>query len=157
MTKKLRTRIRNCKKRGEWAELCFAERAMREGLRLARPWGESCGYDFVVDRGAQGMARVQVKSTMFREGSGYSCTLKDSKGPYKKNKFDYVAAYVIPEDVWFILPEKKVRGMWSVGLYPGLERAKYKAYQEAWGMLRGEELEVISIQACAEEWEVQHL
>ena len=31
-------RIKNCKKRGEWAELCFAVRALREGLRLARPW-----------------------------------------------------------------------------------------------------------------------
>jgi hypothetical protein len=70
---------------------------------------------------------VQVKSTTFKEGAeGYSCTLKDSKGPYKKNTFDFVAAYVIPEDVWFVIPEKVVRGMWSVGLYPKLETAKYR-------------------------------
>jgi hypothetical protein len=41
---------------------------MRHGLTLARPWGESNGYDFVVDCGPQSMVRVQVKSTMFREG-----------------------------------------------------------------------------------------
>jgi hypothetical protein len=41
--------IENCKRRGEWAELVFAARALREGLQLARPWGESSGYDFVVD------------------------------------------------------------------------------------------------------------
>jgi hypothetical protein len=130
--------IKNCKKRGEWVELVFAMRAIELGLWLARPWGESSGYDFTVDMGWR-IVRVQVKSTIFREGAeGYSCTLKDSKGPYKKNSFDFVAAYVIPEDVWFILPEKKIRGMWSVGLYPKLETAKYREYQEAWHLLRGE-------------------
>ena len=135
----------------EWAELVFAMRAIEQGLRLGRPWGESSGYDFTVDQGAR-IVRVQVKSTIFKEAAeGYSCTLKDSKGPYKKNSFDFVAAYVIPEDVWFILPEKKIRGMWSVGLYPKLERAKYREFQEAWHLLRGESPVVIAqIQACAE-------
>jgi hypothetical protein len=63
-----------------------------------------------------------------------------------------VAAYVIPEDVWFILPEKLVRGMWSVGLYPKLESAKYREYQEAWHLLRGETPGVIErMEACAED------
>jgi hypothetical protein len=95
----------------------------------------------------------QVKSTIFREGEGYSCTLKDSRGPYKKNSFDFVAAFVIPEDVWFIIPEKIVRGMWSVGLNPKLETAKYREYQEAWNLLSGEGATVIPcMQACAEEY-----
>ncbi len=60
---------------------------------------------------------------------------------------------MIPEDVWFILPEKKIRGMWSVGLYPKLASAKYREYQEAWHLLRGESPAVITrIHACAEEW-----
>jgi hypothetical protein len=146
--------IKNCKKRGEWVELVFAVRAMELGLRLARPWGESSGYDFTVDQGAR-IVRVQVKSTIFKEGAeGYSCTLKDSKGPYKKKTFDFVAAYVIPEDVWFVIPEKVVRGMWSVGLYPKLETAKYREYQEAWHLLRGERPgKVDCIQACAEDFQ----
>jgi hypothetical protein len=86
-------------------------------------------------------------------GDGISCTLKDSQGPYKKNKFDFVAAYVIPEDVCFILPEKKVRGMWSVGLYPKLESSKYHEYNEAWHLLRGEAPGLVAwIEACAEEY-----
>jgi hypothetical protein len=40
---------------------------------------------------------------MFKEGTGYSYTMKDSKGPYKKNSFEFVAAYVIPENVWYML------------------------------------------------------
>ncbi|MFZ0201026.1 MAG: group I intron-associated PD-(D/E)XK endonuclease [Candidatus Sulfotelmatobacter sp.] len=152
MKKKHGAAIGNCKRRGEWAEMVFAARALRKGLVLLRPWGESSGYDFVVDGGAGRMVRVQVKSTTFPEGTGYSCTLKDSRGPYKKNTFDFVAAYVIPEDVWFILPEKTVRGMWSVGLYPRLEGSKYNEYNEAWHLLRGEAPEVVGrIEACAEQ------
>jgi hypothetical protein len=64
--------------------------------------------------------------------------------------FDFVAAYVIPVDVWYILPEKVVRGMWSVGLHPELEKSKYGAYEEAWNLLRGAVREGISIQACAD-------
>jgi hypothetical protein len=145
------TIIKNCKKRGEWAELVFAMRAIEQGLHLCRPWGESSGYDFAVDQGAR-IVRVQVKSTIFHEGEGYSCTLKDSRGPYKKNSFDFVAAYVIPEDLWYILPEKKVRGMWSVGLHPELEVSKYGEYEEAWHLLRGESPGTIPrIEACIEE------
>jgi hypothetical protein len=156
--KKRRTagmRFTNCKLRGEWAEMVFAGRALREGLRLARPWGESSGYDFVVDQDGR-MVRVQVKSTIFKEGTGYSCSMKDSKGPYKKNSFEFVAAYVIPEDVWFIIPEKKVRGLWSVGLYPKLEGSKYGEYLEAWDLLRGDGTGMIGrMEACAEEYIVE--
>jgi hypothetical protein len=145
-------RIKNCKKRGEWAELVFATRATELGLPLGRPWGESNGYDFTVEQAGGRIVRVQVKSTIFREGEGYSCTLKDSKGPYKRNSFDFVAAYVIPEDVWYILPEKKVRGMWSVGLYPKLARSKYHLFKEAWWLLRGSGPWVVArIEACVEE------
>jgi hypothetical protein len=145
-------RIKNCKKRGEWAELVFAMRAVGRGLRLAKPWGESTGYDFVVDQEFGGMVRVQVKSTIFPEGEGYSCTLKDSKGLYKKHSFDFVAAYVIPKDVWYIIPEKRVRGQWSVGLHPELKKSKYGEYQEAWELLRGPLPGVIArIEAVAEE------
>ncbi|HZW94980.1 MAG TPA: group I intron-associated PD-(D/E)XK endonuclease [Candidatus Eremiobacteraceae bacterium] len=131
--------ITNRKKRGEWAEAVFAERTIREGLPLAKPWGDSFGYDFMVEQDNARIVRVQVKSTTFREGEGYSCTLQSSRGrgPYTKNSFEFVAAYVIPEDLWYILPEKKVRGMWSVALHPELKKSKFSEYQEAWHLLHG--------------------
>jgi hypothetical protein len=106
------------------------------------------------------MVRVQVKSTIFPEGTGYSCSLKDSKGPYKKDSFDFVAAVacpersrrIIPEDLWFILPEKIVQGLWSIGLYPNLPTSKYFAYKEAWHYLRENQPTIIdNLQASAEE------
>jgi hypothetical protein len=108
-----------------------------------------------VDQAGGGFLRVQVKSTIFREGAGFSCTLKNSRGPYRSNVFDFVAAYVIPEDLWYILPAKKIKGMWSVGLHPELENAKYAAYKDAWHLLRRKPREksvVPRIEACAAEW-----
>ena len=128
--------------------------AAEHGLCVTKPWGETARYDFAVEHEGH-FVRVQVKSTMFMDRGGYSCTVRGCRGPYEGDPFDFVAAYVIPEDVWFILPEKKIRGMWSVGLYPKLATAKYREYQEAWHLLSGERPGTVDrIQACAE-WPVR--
>jgi hypothetical protein len=63
-----------------------------------------------------------------------------------------LAAYVIPVDAWYILPEKLVRGMWSVGLHPELHKSKYGDYEEVWDLLGRRPRQVIPrIEACAEE------
>ena len=144
--------IKNSKDRGAWAEMCFALRAIEEGLRPARPWGEPSGYDCIVHHKSTRIFRVQVKSTIRKQYRCYQCTIRTQHHVYKKDSFDFVAAYVIPEDVWYILPEKVVRGMSTVGLYPAMPGAKYDAYKEAWHLLRGETPGVVArIEACAEE------
>ena len=90
--------FRNCKLRGEWTELQFMLRAIEQGLRFSKPWGEIRGYDFAVERNAR-FLRVQVKSTICEKPEGgYSCILKDSHGAYHGNPFDFRAPYVMPED-----------------------------------------------------------
>ena len=144
--------IKNSKDRGAWAELCFAARAMEEGLRPARPWGEPSGYDSLVHHKSKRIVRVQVKSTIYKMGRCYHCTIRTQNHVYKKDSFDFIAAYVIPEDTWYILPEKVVLGMSTVGLYPAMAGAKYDQYKEAWHLLRGEKSgKVTEIQASAEE------
>jgi len=57
--------------------------------------GESSGYELHVDQGARIVAGAG-ESTIFKEAAeGYSSPERH-KGPYKKNSFDFVAAYVIP-------------------------------------------------------------
>jgi len=134
--------VKNCKEQGEWAELCFMARAAGLGMSVAKPHGDSRRYDVLVDAGRR-IWRVQVKSTIFKEGvSGYSCTLKDSKGPYKKNTFDFVSAYVIPEDVWYLIPAavllrgKKKKAVTLLPEKPRHpERYKCEGYREDWGLL----------------------
>ncbi len=131
--------IQDKKKRGEWAESVFLVRAGEEGLAASKPWGDSRSYDCVVGRPGKFVA-VQVKSTIARleSGEGYNCSVCSSHKPYPPGSFDFVAAYVIPEDAWYIIPEKEIRGLKSISLCTtGLgSEAKYEPYREAWGILR---------------------
>ena len=95
--------------------------------------------------------RVQVKSTMFRDRGGYSCTVRGCR-PYQGDPFDFLAAYLIPDDMWYIIPAEKCSGQGSIALYPKLKKSKYGAYREAWHLLErpnGEGV-VKQIEACAE-------
>ena len=47
-----------------------------------------------------------------------------------------MAVYVVPENVWFIMPEAVLHGRRSVGLRPGLEKSKYAGYRENWELLK---------------------
>ncbi len=143
--------IKHPKLRGEWAELRFMARAAEQGLQVTKPWGETARYDFAVEHEGR-FVRVQVKSTMFRENDGYSFTVRGCRGPYVGDPFDFVAAYLIPEDIWYIIPAGKFQGQGSIGLYPRLKKSKYGRYKEAWDLLRGKLRRagiVDRIEACA--------
>jgi hypothetical protein len=150
---KRKPKIIGKKLRGEWAEMVFMTRATELGLPVSKPWGESRSYDFVVGRPGYFVA-VQVKSTTFELDEGYICTVSGSK-PYPPGSYDFLAAYVVYDDAWYIIPEAKVRGLSKVTLYPESARSKYQKYREAWNLLdpdagvtRGH---IDSIQGCAEE------
>jgi len=134
----------------------FMAMATENGLEVSKPYGEMARYDFVVENEGK-FARVQVKSTMYRIGRAYACTMRGWRGPYGRNEFDYVAAYLILEDLWYIVPVEDIRGQWTLSLSPNLKNARYESYREAWYLLRGESVKsgrVRSIQACAEEWTI---
>jgi PD-(D/E)XK endonuclease len=141
-------KIKHPKLRGEWAELCFMTRAAEYGLCVSKPWGETARYDFAVEHEGH-FVRVQVKSTMFVDRGGYSCSVRGSSGPYTGNPFDFLAVYLIPEDLWYIIPADRVRGQGSVALYPKLKNSKYERYREAWDLLQA--VDIDCIHACMEE------
>jgi hypothetical protein len=143
--------IKHPKVRGEWVELWFMLRAVELGLHLNKPWGEVMPYDFAVEHKGQ-FVRVQVKSTMFKDRGGYSCTVRGSDGPYQGDPFEYLAAYVFQEDLWYIIPAELVVGQGSIALYPNLTGAKYGPYKEAWHLLKSPRPgRVDRIEACVEE------
>ena len=90
--------IKNCKERGEWAELCFMAKAAGHGLRVSKPYGDSASYDVGVEREGR-ILRVQVKSTLYRRRGIESYSL-NVHGPrrqrYKKGTVDFFAVYLIP-------------------------------------------------------------
>jgi len=130
--------FRTAKERGEWAEARFVARAAELMFRVAKPWGDSAPYDLMVER--EGLIyRVQVKSTMRRmKGCSFPCTMPSGKRLTNILKeIDFVAAYVIMLDLWYIIPaavvQKRKGHIW---LAPLRRRSKYERYLEAWHLLR---------------------
>jgi|ERR1700722_2935788 len=150
--KKRVPKISNKKLRGEWAEMCFMLRIAELGLPISKPWGEMRSFDFVVGRPRHFVA-VQVKSTIFEIDTGYECTVRGGHKCYPPGSFDFLAAYVVLEDSWYIIPEEAIAGMDSVILYPNSKKSKYEPYREAWHQLRGTDSGGgrIDIHASAEE------
>ena len=83
---------------------------------------------------------MQVKSTSSLRGErGFICTLKKTGiRSYRLEEVDFFAIYVMPEDVWYILPARVVRRDWLAisGLLREDKAQKYHRYIEAWGLLR---------------------
>jgi hypothetical protein len=146
------TSIKHPKQRGEWAELCFMVRAAEYGLHVSKPWGDSTSYDFTVEHAGR-LARIRVKSTMCTRFGGYCCQVRGAqRRAYAENAFDFVAIYIIPEDVWYIVPEARTRGHSNLFLRPK-NRSKFGRYKEAWHLLRGKPVAgriIEHIEACAE-------
>jgi hypothetical protein len=127
--------IRDNQKRGEWTESVFAARAAENGLEISKPFGESGRFDCVIGGPGKFVAE-QVKCTIAKQhnAKGYICNLKSNNKKYRAGSFDFLAAYAILEDTWYIVPEKAIRGMGAIYLCSTMP--KYEQYREAWQLLR---------------------
>ena len=63
-------------------------------------------FDFVVGR-TRHFVSVQVKSTIAEFGAAYVCTVRGAHKPYPPGSFDFLAAYVVDENAWYIIPEEE--------------------------------------------------
>ena len=123
------------KQRGAWVELLFMTRAAKRGFVVSKPWGDSAQYDVGIEEGGRYM-RVQVKGTECREGNGYSCVLDSGKRKgYTAEDVDYLAIYLLPEDIWYIFPVSRVEGQRGVMMSPNQPGSVHARYQEAWELL----------------------
>src|SRR5690242_20455774 len=110
--------IKHPKQRGEWAEMQFMTRAAEHGLVVTKPWGESSHYDFIVEADACCL-RIQVKSSLSTKKRSYRCMLRGNRAYYTKDDFDFIAAYLIPLNLWYIIPaEIAITGRQAVYLTP---------------------------------------
>jgi hypothetical protein len=196
-----RQRELTTKRRGELAELAFTLKAASLGFGVAKPYGDSERYDFILDardltkvchpeeralcatkdlggprepgpqhawfwrdgprdasrslpgtnaRSARILCpptppallwRVQVKcSTHLLDGLYRINAHRRTHGravPYLPSEIDFLVAYIIPEDTWYVIPVRAIRGTSLLfrrrrDRRPGL----YDQYREAWRLLR---------------------
>jgi hypothetical protein len=79
---------------------------------------------------------TQISTGLYRVNAHRRCNGRAV--PYLPGEIHFFAAYIIPEDTWYILPLHALRGVTSLlfrrhrDRRPGL----YDAYREAWHLLR---------------------
>jgi len=150
-------RFRNYKERGEWVELQFMAQAAKRRFDISRPWGDTRSYDVGIEHG-QNFLRVQVKSTVYRVGAGYLCQFKPNylnKQDYSLKQIDMFAAYVIPEDAWYLIPAVLLLGerrKTMAMLCPQRPPAKkasycYERYRDAWALLTKTRSDLVGYQS----------
>jgi len=127
------------KRRGEWVELLFAAKAVSLGFTVVKPWGDTSRYDFALEKSGI-FLRVQVKSTynLTTDKTSYQCKLDIQGIPYHyhSGNVDFLAIYIIPEDVWYILPVQLTEHIRSaITLAPNIKGHKYEPSKEAWHLL----------------------
>jgi len=94
----------NRKRSGEIAEAIFLAKAAGLGFIVAKPWGDSGRYDFILDT-RYGFLRVQVKSTACYAGSRYLVKASGWKRRrYTSKEIDFMVAYIVPENLWYVVP-----------------------------------------------------
>ncbi|MGH9503224.1 MAG: group I intron-associated PD-(D/E)XK endonuclease [Terriglobales bacterium] len=131
------------KQRGELAEMRFMSKAAGNGFGVAKPWGESERYDFILDSGGE-LLRVQVKSTYAEHTHGYvinsGWTAYGKKKAYSADQIDFLVAYIVAEDIWYVIPLSAFAPRGKLRLYPSAGKSKngrgYERYREAWDLMK---------------------
>jgi hypothetical protein len=125
------------KRRGELGEAAFLAKAASMGIGVAKPWGDSERYDFIIDPGG-GLLKVQIKSaycvSAARSGGYHIRAQPRQNVSYSPNEIDLLIAYIVPLDIWYVFPPQAFVNMSSVHLFPNSDqrRSRFEQYREAW-------------------------
>ncbi len=117
----------NTKLTGERSEAAFLHRAAALGFGVAKPWGDSLRCDFILDNG-QRLWRVQVKCTETLRARAYQTratySLGKGRAVYTKKDIDFIAAHVVPLDLWYLVPVEICTPAPMLRFYPTAKRSE---------------------------------
>jgi PD-(D/E)XK endonuclease len=124
------------KARGDLGELAFELKAASLGFGVSKPHGDDERYDFIVDSGNR-LWKVQVKSSCRPYRTGYAAHGDRGLGKrYKASEIDLLVAYILPRDIWYVIPVKQLTT--RLVFYPsgcGGRGGQFECYREAWHLM----------------------
>lgn len=128
-------RRKTAKRKGEVAEAAFLSKAAELGFDVAKPWGDSAAFDFIVHSGPR-CWRVQVKSTGSCRWQGYGVRTSGNSVAYTKDDVDFLVAYIVPENIWYVIPVEDIQGISRLWFFPRHKRgSRFEKYREAWCLM----------------------
>jgi hypothetical protein len=79
---------------------------------------------------------VQVKSTATEANGQYRVNATGHTVAYTKDAVDFLAAYIVPFNTWYIVPIEVICGKSHLWFSPGhRRRSQFEIYREAWCLL----------------------
>lgn len=128
-----------CKRRGEASEAEFIARAFSLNLPVAKLWGESGPIDTLVGTGeTRQFWRVQIKCACISQ-HGHFEVRGGGHHLYTEDDIDFLAAHIVTENTWYIIPISAFQGRPNLNLFPNPQRrrsrGRYEKYREAWCLL----------------------
>ena len=135
---------RYTKRKGMMAELIFVVKAVSMGFAVSKPYGDCEPYDVIIEENGR-VFRIQVKSVFTTQRWGYSIAVARMRQHkpivrYSADEIDFIAAYVVAHDAWYIIPVAELGSLAHIRLYPeGTKRydgGRFENYREAWDLLR---------------------
>ena len=129
------------KQLGEIAEAEFIAKAVGMGFVVAKPWGDSEPYDFIVNpKKSFHFWRVQVKSAHVVGADG-GCSFRahdHNQRSYTAENIDALVAYARPMNAWYVMPVRVVEELKSLMLYPESrgKRSRFEKWREGWEVFR---------------------
>ncbi len=120
--------------------MAFIHEAAKHGFGVAKPYGDSYRYDFILDSGERFWS-VQVKSTFTKGVRGFSLSAAwhatYGVRPYSAKDIDFLVAYLEPVNAWYVIPVAAFAPRKRLRFYPDHHnpRARYEQYREAWCLM----------------------
>jgi hypothetical protein len=150
----------NTKRTGERSEAAFLYQANQRRFGVSKPWGDSERYDFILDNRPQPGAcsersrkpalslpkgvqlfRIQIKCTDCLRAGAYETratyTVGNHRAVYTRRDIDFIAAHVVPLDIWYIIPVEVCTPQPMLRFYPHrtAKLMRLEKYREAWHLL----------------------
>ena len=97
------------------------QKAVSLGFGVAKPWGDSDRYDYILDAGGR-FWRVQVRSVAYESHRGYAVHtyvyVKRKMAALTAADINCIVVYIAPLDLWYVLPVEDFSPCKNLWLYP---------------------------------------
>ena len=125
---------------GDLAEVCLLFKAMFLGFIVSQPRTCNAPFDLILCWPLSGrLTRIQVKSTACCANDFYQVNLQTTHRRYTPMNVDFIAAYIAPHDVWYIVPIEAAPELSpALSFAPTRPRTRCwtEVYREAWHLLK---------------------
>jgi len=134
----------NTKRTGERSEAAFLYQASQRRFAISKPWGDSERYDFILDnRPIPGTCPERSRKpvlSLSKEVHLFRIQIKCTdclRAVYTKRDIDFIAAHVVPLNIWYIIPVEVCTPQPMLRFYPHRQakQMRLEKYREAWRLL----------------------